>query len=236
MRPDVHHRHRGPRVWRVGLDRTGETPQTGWSVGFSTVPRARPGRSRPFWRVMHDVEPQLVALLNAIEPPFTLRDAAAHGISRWVLDRLVRQGRVERLGRGLYAAPHPPPPEQDEARWQRIHRLHRARAQQAVARHPTHVLSHQTAALAYGWPVGLATLREVQPDRDRAVATEPPRGGTGPAPQRHGRQRGGPSERPAAHVAGKDRGGLPAHAVAAAGGGGCRRRPSRRRHDPRGSP
>lgn len=110
---------------------------------------------------MHDVEPQLVALLNGTEPPFTLRDAAAHGISRWVLDRLVRQGRVERLGRGLYAAPHPPPPEQDEARWQRIHRLHRARAQQAVARHPTHVLSHQTAALAYGWPVGLATLREV---------------------------------------------------------------------------
>lgn len=110
---------------------------------------------------MQNVDPQLAALLTTVEPPFTLRDAAARGISRWVLDRLVRQGRVERLGRGLYAAPPPPPPEQDEAHWQRVHRLHRARAQQAVARHPTHVLSHQTAALAYGWPVGLATLREV---------------------------------------------------------------------------
>ena len=64
---------------------------------------------------MHDVAPRLAALLDDVEPPFTLRDAAARGISRWVLDRLVRQGRVERLGRGLYA-PLPPAPAHDEAR------------------------------------------------------------------------------------------------------------------------
>lgn len=98
------------------------------------------------------VDPQLLELSN-LPGPFTVRDAERVGVSRWVVARLLRHRVIERVHRGLYLVVTPPP--EQELAWQRANRQHLQRARQALLCHPGHALSHQSAALAYGWPVNL---------------------------------------------------------------------------------
>ncbi len=91
--------------------------------------------------------------LHSLNPVFTRHDAEVAGISRWVLARLVRHRMVHHETRGLYRRAVTPP--EDEQRWQRIQRQHLERARLALCAHPDHALSHQSAALARGWPVSI---------------------------------------------------------------------------------
>ncbi len=94
----------------------------------------------------------LTRLLSLLPETFTTAHAARCGLTEHVLERAVRRGRVRRACPGVYRQPWT---DADAERWQRLERDHLARAQVALLAHPHHALSHQTQALALGWPVRL---------------------------------------------------------------------------------
>ncbi len=98
---------------------------------------------------MFDALPVLLTLPD----PFTTEQAIAAGLTQHVVERLVRNGDVLRVRRGLFRRP----PTSDVAgeRWMQIRRDHLTRARLALLAHPNHALSHRTAAVAFGWPVSL---------------------------------------------------------------------------------
>lgn len=119
---------------------------------------------------MYDVS---LALAN-VSPSFTTSEAAAAGISRRVLSRLVRRGQLIRVHQGVYQ--QEPGAQRVSDRWQILESDHLARSRAALLAHPCHALSHQSAALVMGLPVLLhpgapvhLTALTVQP-RSRRVA------------------------------------------------------------------
>ncbi len=123
--------------------------------------------------VMYDAAPAL----SGLPDPFGTADAQAAGLTQPVLERLVRNGAVVRVQRGLFRRPPKPVTAgYGDELWLEIRRDHLTRARVALAAHPHHALSHQTAAVLYGWPIGLhpaglvhLTALAVQP-RSRRVA------------------------------------------------------------------
>ncbi len=112
--------------------------------------------------------------LATVPPSFTTSEAAAAGISRRVLSRLVRRSQMIRVQQGVYQQKFSAQgvPE----RWQMLEAEHAARSRAALLTHPRHALSHQSAALVMGLPVLLhpeapvhLTALTVQP-RSRRVA------------------------------------------------------------------
>ncbi len=113
------------------------------------------------------MEDDAATKLSTLESPFSTRDAVEAGITAYVLRMLTAAGKVRRLQRGWYEHPADVP---DEQNWERVHRRHLEQAELALKAHPRHALSHQTAALAYGWPVSIhprtpvhLTALDVQP-------------------------------------------------------------------------
>lgn len=98
---------------------------------------------------MYDVSPALVSLPSS----FTTSEAVTGGISRRVLSRLVRRGQLIHVQRGVYR--QNPSAQGVRERWQILEFEHLARCRGALLAHPGHALSHQSAALAMGWPVML---------------------------------------------------------------------------------
>lgn len=146
---------------------TGATPGEGspQAAGSTWIP----GDAADQPGAMRDVDEVIAALPD----PFTTAAARAFGISDDVLARLDRSGRVRRVARGIYRQVEMGAPPDD---WGAVARDHLARARVALEAHPTHVLSHRTAALALGLPVRLhpdmpvdLTAITVQP-RSRRVA------------------------------------------------------------------
>jgi len=100
-------------------------------------------------RTMFDALPVLLTLPD----PFTTEQAIAAGLTQHVVERLVRNGDVLRVRRGLFR--RPPTSDVVGERWMQIRRDHLTRARLALLAHPNHALSHRTAAVAFGWPVSL---------------------------------------------------------------------------------
>lgn len=96
---------------------------------------------------MYDAIPIILTLTD----PFTSRQALAAGLTHEVVARLVRNHEIERVQRGLFRVSSAP--DRDGAHWLRVRRDHLARAREALMAHPSHALSHQTRAVATGWPV-----------------------------------------------------------------------------------
>ncbi|MEP7036019.1 MAG: type IV toxin-antitoxin system AbiEi family antitoxin domain-containing protein [Actinomycetota bacterium] len=112
--------------------------------------------------------------LGQMPPSFTTSEAAAAGISRRVLSRLVRRSQLIRVQQGVYQ--QNPGAEEATERWRMLESEHLARSRAALLAHPCHALSHQSAALVMGLPVLLhsdafvhLTALMVQP-RSRRVA------------------------------------------------------------------
>ncbi len=119
---------------------------------------------------MYDV----TATLLGLPDPFSTTQALDAGLTQNVMERLVRNGNITRVRRGLFRKSPAPDPEVD--RWARIRGDHLARTRVAILAHPDHAASHLTAAALYAWPVRLhpATLVNltavfVQP-RSRRIA------------------------------------------------------------------
>ncbi|MGN6636396.1 MAG: type IV toxin-antitoxin system AbiEi family antitoxin domain-containing protein [Oryzihumus sp.] len=91
------------------------------------------------------------AALSLLPSAFTSREAFEAGLSQAVLERLVRRGAVSRVQRGVFR--QRPEPLENEAPWATAQRHYLARARGALIAHPHHALSHETAAIAWGWPV-----------------------------------------------------------------------------------
>ncbi len=98
---------------------------------------------------MYDATPVLLTLPD----PFTAAQAVTAGLTHDVLERLARNGDVIRVRRGLFRRIHEA--DIDEEHWERARREHLVRARVALLAHPLHALSHQTGAVARGWPVRL---------------------------------------------------------------------------------
>jgi hypothetical protein len=118
---------------------------------------------------MYDVRP-----IGALPDPFSLADAVDAGLTRRVVERLVRNGEIIRVRRGIFRQVRVLDPE--EPLWQQTGDDHLTRARVALLAHPQHAISHQTGAVARGWPVQLhptmpvhMTAVQVQP-RSRRVA------------------------------------------------------------------
>ncbi len=92
-------------------------------------------------------------ILHALPDPFTSREAFAAGLTQRVLTRLVRNGDIVRVTRGVFR--RPAIARTELARWMQIREEHLTRARAALAAHPRHALSHLTNAVARGWPVDL---------------------------------------------------------------------------------
>ena len=91
------------------------------------------------------------AALSLLPSAFTSREAFDAGLSQAVLERLVRRGAVVRVQRGVFRQDPPLGPE--ETPWSVHHQTYLARARAALLSHPHHALSHETAAVLWGWPV-----------------------------------------------------------------------------------
>ena len=98
---------------------------------------------------MYDV----TAALLRLPDPFGTQQALAEGLTQHVMERLVRNGDIIRVGRGLFRRKAPAAPNVE--RWMRIREDHLARARVALLAHPHHAASHVTGAAVYAWPVHL---------------------------------------------------------------------------------
>lgn len=96
---------------------------------------------------MYDASPALSALPSA----FTSREAIEAGLTQRILERLVRRGTVQRVQRGVFRKVAEPEPSEPD--WSFTLRCYLDRARAALLAHPHHALSHETAAVARGWPV-----------------------------------------------------------------------------------
>ena len=90
------------------------------------------------------------AALSLLPSAFTSREAFGAGLSQAVLERLVRRGTITRIQRGVFR--QGVRPRDDDASWA-AERRHLSLARAALLAHPGHALSHETAAVAWGWPV-----------------------------------------------------------------------------------
>jgi hypothetical protein len=103
----------------------------------------------PHRHEMYDASSDLTNLPSS----FTTSEAVMAGISRRVLSRLVLRSQLIRLQRGVYQQ-NASAQVGSEPR-QILESEHLARSRAALLAHPEHALSHQSAALAMGFPVPL---------------------------------------------------------------------------------
>ena len=89
---------------------------------------------------------------------FHLGDAAAAGVPRHTLRRLVRDGAVRVVSRDVYAAPLT---LGDGEPWQLVRQEHLERCRDWLARRPGHVASHQTAAIVHGLDLSVHPAMDV---------------------------------------------------------------------------
>jgi hypothetical protein len=113
---------------------------------------------------MYDVSSALASL----PPSLIASEAVATGISRRVLSRLVRRRQLIRVYRGVYQ--QNPGLQRVSERWRIVESEHLERSRAALLAHPGHVLSHQSAALAMGFPV---LLHPAMPVHLTALAVQP---------------------------------------------------------------
>lgn len=98
---------------------------------------------------MHDTTPAL----SRLPAVFSLPEAVDAGLSRAVVERLVRGGGLNRPLHGVYT--RHPAHEADTPHWQRVRTDHLRRATEHLATRPGHALSHHSAALQHDLPVHL---------------------------------------------------------------------------------
>lgn len=94
------------------------------------------------------------------EGPFSYRQAVAAGVPRPRLRRAVEDGRVRRLTRNVYTLPVPLDPSAE--RWELARSDHLRRVKEALARFPTSVASHSSAALLHGLELVVSPHAEVE--------------------------------------------------------------------------
>lgn len=94
-----------------------------------------------------------------LSPIFTRRDAARIGLHGHHLRRLLSEGELRRITRGVYATG--PATIPDGEHWEMVHADHLRRCREVNAIHPDHVLSHLSAAVVHGLAVVLHPAADV---------------------------------------------------------------------------